>query len=259
MKRLPTKKPKRSIRYGDAFRVGNHIVACGDARDADFVQRVIGKTKVKSVIVDPPYGVNMIQAKQGFSKLTVSKKILNDDITSESAYAQFTKDWIIPILPHLERKNSFYIFNSDLMIFAVREGMERSGVRFSQMLLWIKNHAVIGRKDYLPQFEAIAHGWRGTHEFRKAKDKSILWYPKPNRSPLHPTMKPVPLIRHLILNATKIGDTVYDCFAGSGTAAVAAEQVKRSSICIERDEAYCQTILDRMEKNFGLRAERIKL
>lgn len=259
MKKPAAKKPKNLISCGDVFRVGSHVIACGDARDADFVRRVIGKTKVKSVIVDPPYGVNLIQAKQGFSQLKVSKKILNDDITSESAYTQFTKDWMIPILSHLEPKNSFYVFNSDLMIFALREGMERSGVHFSQMLLWIKNHAVIGRKDYLPQFEAIAHGWHGRHEFRKRKDRSVFWYPKPNRSPLHPTMKPVPLIRHLILNATNIGDTVYDCFSGSGTLAVAAEQVKRSSICIERDEEYCQTILGRMEKNFGLKAGRIKL
>lgn len=259
MKKSAAKKPKNLISYGDAFRVGSHIVACGDARDADFVRRVIGKTKIKSVIVDPPYAVNLVQAKQGFSKLKVPKNILNDGYMSESAYTQFSKDWILPILSHLERKNSFYVFNCDLMVFALREGMERAGIHFSQMLLWIKNHAVIGRKDYLPQFEVIAHGWHGRHEFRKSKDRSILWYPKPNRSPLHPTMKPVPLIRHLILNATNIGDVIYDCFAGSGTVAVAAEQVKRSSICIEMDPDYCQAILDRMEKNFALKAERIKL
>ncbi len=70
-------------------------------------------------------------------------------------------------------------------------------------------------------------------------------------------MKPVGLLRRLILNSTDIGDTVYDCCGGSGTTAVAAEQTKRSSILIERDEEYCRTIIDRMETIFGLRAQKI--
>jgi DNA modification methylase len=248
----------RKITCGDIFRVGNHIIGCADARDVEFVDRVIGKAKIAAVIVDPPYAVNLVGAKMGFSKLAMPKKILGDEITSESAYTQFTKDWIAPVIPHLAAKNSFYVFNSDLMIFALREGMERGGVHFSQLLLWLKNNAVIGRKDYLPQFELIGYGWHGKHAFRKSKDKSVLWYPKPNRSPWHPTTKPVGLIRRLILNSTGIGDVIYDSFCGSGTAAIAAEQTKRSSIVIERDEQYVQTILSRMENLFGLKPERVK-
>lgn len=258
MKNSPATKPKSSIKVGDIFHFGDHVLGCGDARDADFVSRVIGGAKIKSVICDPPFGIRAVGSKAGFSKLSMPKNILNDDIVSESEYMQFTKDWIVPILQHFARKNSLYIFNSDKMIFALRDGMERSGVKFSQLLVWIKNNGVIGRKDYIPQHELVAYGWYGTHEFRKAKDKSLLFCPRPSRSPLHPTMKPVSLIRRLILNATDIGDVVFDPFCGSGTLCVAAEQVKRSSITIERDEAYCQTILTRMERLFGLKPRHIE-
>ncbi len=251
-------KPKSLIKYGDAFRLNDHIVACCDARDYEFINRLIEKTKIKAVIVDPPYSTRTVESKINFCQIKVPKKILNDDITTEAEYTKFTKDWLTPILPHLAPKNSFYIFNADPMIFALREGMKCADVRFSQLLIWVKNQAVIGRKDYLLQHELIAYGWYGKHEFTKSKDKSIIWYPKPNKSPLHPTQKPVGLIRRFILNNTRIGDTVYDCFAGSGTLAVAAEQCKRSSISIERDEAYCQTILERMEKLFNIKPSRIK-
>jgi DNA modification methylase len=197
-----------------------------------------------------------VEGKEGFVPLKVKKKILNDGIVSESQYAQFTKDWLVPVIPHLARKNAAYIFN-EKMIFALREGMERSGMYFSQLLVWIKNHSIIGRKDYLLQHEHLAYGWYGTHEFKKAKDKSVLCYPKPSKSPLHPTQKPVGLLRRLILNSSNINDVVYDCFAGSGSTGIAAEQCKRRSILIERDEAYCQTIIDRFEKNFGLKAKRV--
>lgn len=252
-----TTMKKNNTGYGDTFKVGNHIVACGDARDAAFVNCVIGTRKIKLICEDPPYGVMAVELKAGFSHLKMNKKILNDDIVSESQYVQFIKDSLAPVVPHLATKNAAYIFNSDKMIFALREGMERSGIHFSQLLVWVKNHSVIGRKDYLPAHELIAYGWHGTHEFKKVKDRSVLFYPKPSRSPLHPTQKPIGLLRHLILNSTSVNDVIYDAFAGSGSTGVAAEQTQRSAILIERDEAYVQTILSRMEKLFGLKAERV--
>lgn len=257
MKPSPALKPKESIKYGDIFQIGDHILACGDARDTVLVERAIGKRVITLAEMDPPYGVLYTESKAGFSKVKVDRKILNDDIVSESQYAQFTEDWISPIIPHLARKNSFYIFNSDKMLFALRDGMEQSGVKFAQLLIWVKHHAVIGRKDYLPMHELIAYGWSGTHVFRKAKDKSVLFCPKPNKSALHPTQKPVSLLRRLILNSTSIGDVVYDCFVGSGSTGIACEQTKRKCVMIEFDPEYCQTIIDRFEKTFSIKAQRI--
>ncbi len=257
MKNLQTQKSKNSIKYGDIFRIGNHILGCGDALDAEFVKRVIGQTKIQMILSDPPYGIKFVEGKLGFSEPKMNKKILNDDIISEDKYRQFTHDWLASAVPFLARHNAAYIFNSDRMIFALREGMELAGLKFSQLLIWIKNHSVIGRKDYLPGHELIAYGWHGAHDFKKAKDKSLLFYPKPSSSPLHPTQKPVGLLRRLILNSTDIGDTIYDCFAGSGSTGIAAEQTKRSSILIERDEEYCLVIVERFEKLFDLKAKRL--
>src|SRR3990170_4310635 len=75
--------------------------------------------------------------------------------------------------------------------------LDELNIYFSQLVIWVKNHAVIGRKDYLPQHELIVVGWYGTHAFRRSKDKSVLCYPKPHKSTRHPTQKPIPLVRHL--------------------------------------------------------------
>ncbi len=260
MKNSPDKKRKGSpsaITYGDVFRIGDrHALACGDARDAALVAKVLGTEKVKLVLCDVPYGVAFVESKESFAKIRVKKKILNDEIVSESQYAQFTKDWIVPLLPHLAAKNAAFIFNSDKMLFALRAGMESAGMKFSQLLIWLKDHSIVGRKDYLPQHELIAYGWVGTHEVRK-KDHSLLFYPKSSSSALHPTQKPTGLLRRLILNSTKPGDLVYDCFAGSGSTGIAAEEVRRRSVLIERDEEYCRVILDRFERNFDLKARRV--
>jgi DNA modification methylase len=184
------KKSQNSIKKGDTWKLGDHILACGDCRDKEFVAKVIGKQKIKAVIQDPPYGIAVTESKRNFQKLKKDKVIENDHLQSDEEYISFTKDWLTAIIPHLEKKNAMYIFNSDKMIFALREGMKQSGCKFAQLIVWVKTHAVIGRLDYAPMHELIAYGWFGTHEFLKSKDKSVIVYPKPNKSPLHPSTKP---------------------------------------------------------------------
>jgi len=251
------KKSQNLIKTGTIWKLGDHVLGCGDSRDKEFVSKVVGKQKIKAVIADVPYGIAVTESKRNFQSLKKDKVIENDHIQSDEEYIAFTKDWLDAVIPHLEKKNALYIFNSDKMIFALREGMKQAGCKFAQLIVWVKTHAVIGRMDYAPMHELIAYGWHGTHEFLKSKDKSIIVYPKPNKSPYHPTTKPVPLIRHLILNSTRIGDVVYDGFLGSGTCLLACEQTKRKCIGIELDPEYVKTAIDRFEKLSGIKAVQI--
>lgn len=244
------------IRYGDTFKLGDHLLLCADSRDKDLITKLVGTHKIKAVISDPPYGVAVTESKEGFQTLAKNKVIVGDHLQSDDEYRTFSRNWIEAVIPHLERKNAFYIFNADKMVFALREGMMEAGVKFGQLLIWVKTHAVVGRLDYAPQHELIVYGWYGVHEFLKPKDKSVLLCPKPNRSKMHPTTKPLDLIRRLILNSTRIGDVVYDGFLGSGTCLLACEQTKRICIGVELDPEYCQTIIDRFEKLSGIKAVR---
>ncbi len=250
-------KSSNSIKYGDIFKLGDHYLAYGDCKDEELVDRLMGKLKVKAVICDPPYGVAVAESKRGFQTLLKDKTVANDHLQSDAEYQAFTYDWIEVIKPHLARKNVFYIFNSDKMVFALREGMLQAGCKFGQLLIWVKTHAVIGRMDYAPQHELIAYGWHGAHEFLKSKDKSVIAYPKPNKSPLHPTTKPVGLIRRLILNSTRIGDVVFDGFLGSGTCLLACEQTKRICLGIEIDAEYVATSIQQFEKLTGIKSQKI--
>jgi DNA modification methylase len=236
------------IKNGDVIKLGEHVLVCGSSTDKTLVQKVLEDTEVHLVLTDPPYSVDYVASKEGFSDVKKKKHISNDEFMSDEKYTQFTMDWLSPVLSNLTKKNSIYIFNSDKMIFALREAMVNLKLKVSQLLIWVKNKPVIGRLDYLPQHELILYGWSGTHDFKKSKSKSVLFYPKPNRSKLHPTMKPIPLLRHLILNSTKVGDVVYDPFGGSGSTLIACEHTKRKCIIFELDSEYCQTICDRYKK-----------
>lgn len=65
--------------------------------------------------------------------------------------------------------------------------------------------------------------------------------------PAHPSPKPVRYMRGLIERVTCAGDTVLDCFTGSGTTGVACVQTGRHFIGCEIDAGYFEIARKRIE------------
>ena len=237
--------------------MGVHRLAIGDSTDKDLVHKLMDGKKARMICTDPPYGVDYVAGKKDFVKLgkADSVDIENDGFQSDDQYVAFTYDWMKAIAPHMDSYNSFYIFNSDLMYCALREGIIKAGFNYSQMIIWLKNTVVIGRKDYLPQHELIAYGWFKRHKFERSKGKSVIFHAKPAKSKLHPTMKPVGLLRKLIENSSKPREIVYEPFAGSGSTFIACEHLKRACYGVEMSLDYAKTIVARWEKLTGDKAK----
>jgi len=251
-------KSKKLISPGEVWQLGNHRIACGDAADPEIVKKAVGGGIIREILTDPPYGVAYVENKAHFgANLSNTTIIQGDQLQTEEAYAIFTKNWLKAAIPYLDSYNTAYIFNSDVMICALRQGMKATGFYYSQTIIWIKNTIVVGRKDYLPQHELIAYGWHGRHKMERSKAKSVLFYPKPHRSALHPTMKPIGLLRQLILNSTKMGEVIYDPFGGSGSTLIACEHTGRKCVMIELAPEYVATTIMRWEILTG--KEAIKL
>lgn len=62
----------------------------------------------------------------------------------------------------------------------------------------------------------------------------------------HPTQKPVKLMRHILNDYSKPGDTVYDPFMGSGTTALACKDLGRNFIGSEISAEYCKIAESRL-------------
>lgn len=63
---------------------------------------------------------------------------------------------------------------------------------------------------------------------------------------VHPTQKPVELLEYLIKTYTLEGETVLDFTMGSGSAGVAAKNLNRKFIGIEKDETYFKIAKERI-------------
>jgi hypothetical protein len=66
------------------------------------------------------------------------------------------------------------------------------------------------------------------------------------QSYLHPTEKPLEIIKRLVEMLTPEGGTVLDPFAGSGTTALACKELNRNYICIEKEREYIDIIHQRL-------------
>lgn len=74
----------------------------------------------------------------------------------------------------------------------------------------------------------------------------------------HPTVKPVQLIKDVILDASNRKDVVVDGFLGSGTALVAAEQAHRVCYGVELEPGYVDVAITRWMNLTGDQAVHIE-
>ena len=250
------------IKNTTLWKLGEHRLLLGDATKPDDIARLMRDEKASLILSDPPYGVGYVEGKQEFlatiHKDSGKKKfsaIAGDGVDAD--YYAFSKQWLEAVRPHLAPKNAFYIFNGDTKLREFLNALHDAGYVKSALLIWLKDRFVVGRKDYHPQHELILYGWYGTHAFFGQKDRTALFYPKPQKSALHPTMKPPALLRRLIYHSSRPGEIVLDPFGGSGSTLIACEHLGRRCFMIEQDETYCRTIVERWQKLTNQKADAI--
>ena len=77
--------------------------------------------------------------------------------------------------------------------------------------------------------------------------KQVIKFKKPDKN-VHPTQKPVALMEYLIKTYTNEGETVLDFTAGSGSTGVAAKNLNRNFILIEKEQKYIDIIKERLRQ-----------
>jgi site-specific DNA-methyltransferase (adenine-specific) len=101
---------------------------------------------------------------------------------------------------------------------------------------------------------------RRHHNNELGYPKHLLTFSNANQSSkVHPTQKPVALMKYLIKTYTNEDETVLDFAMGSGTTGVACRKTKREFVGIELDRKYFTTALYRIRKRKLRKATKVSV
>jgi len=78
--------------------------------------------------------------------------------------------------------------------------------------------------------------------------KSSVWRFPNGRSKTHPTEKPLKLFEYLIKTSSNESDLILDPCLGSGTSVIAANNLNRQFIGIEKEKEYYNICVERLSK-----------
>ncbi len=245
------------IQHGDLFRLGDHVLICGDSTNEEDIKKLLTTTggEIDLILTDPPYGIDIVQndgtvgttSKIGFGKggapgivkAKTYKKITDDD-----------KPFDPSLILNLDKKSIIWGANNFssklpdspkwLCWFKKPEDAPDNG--FSDIELAWTN--IEGK-----QCKLYKHLWSGL--LREGDRKTEL------KERVHPTQKPVGLLANILTDFSEPGQNILDLYGGSGSTLIACEQTNRQCYMMELDPHYCQVIIDRWEEFTGMEAEKI--
>lgn len=229
---------------------------------------------VDLLFVDPPYNLDKTFGGLRFRRGTIQE------------YAGWVESWLVPLLSTLKPYASVYLCgdwrsSAALQMAASRHLIVRNRITWEREKgrgaranwkncsedMWFctvsnrytfdASRVRLRRRVRAPytdensnpkdwQRDDAGEEWRLTYPSNLWTDLTVpFWSMAENTG--HPAQKPEKLLAKIILASTAPGDFVFDPFAGSGTALVAAKKLGRRYAGVEVDEGYCCLAEKRLE------------
>ncbi len=244
----------------------------GRILDGDCVEamRSLPSASVDMIFADPPYNLQLggdLSRPDGSHVDAVTDHW--DQFDSFAAYDAFSRAWLTEARRVLKPNGSLWVIGSYHNIF-------RLGAMLQDMGFWILNDIVWRKANPMPNFKGTrftnAHetliwcsmGEKAKYTFNYRAMKTLNdelqmrsdWVLpicggqerlKKGGHKVHPTQKPEALLYRVMLATTNKGDVVLDPFFGTGTTGAVARRLGREWIGCERESAYREAALERIE------------
>lgn len=275
---------------GDVFRLGRHMVWCGDSTDsAGVAENLLGESLADCVWTDPPYGVSYV------GKTKDSLTIQNDGV---EGLADLLQGAFGTVATCSRPGAPVYVASPQgPLTHTFQTAFVDSGLEWRQTLVWTKRNFAISRNDYHYKHEPILFGnvaddgpgddggpvdesapyadesdqllygftpggtgrlgRGGPRWYGDNKQSSVLDIPIVGKNKDHPTMKPVELVRRCLKNSCPPGGVVLDLFGGSGTTLIAAHHHGSKARLVELDPKYVDVICRRFQQHTGIMPVRV--
>jgi len=280
MVQVLSKPRERAQQRADAARAA---LPLGQILPGDCVEAMRGlpEASVDMIFADPPYNLQLggdLNRPDGSHVDAVTDEW--DRFDSFKSYDDFTRAWLAEARRILKPDGSLWVIGSYHNIFRV-------GAILQDMGFWILNDIVWRKSNPMPNFRGTrftnAHetliwasmGEKAKYHFNYRAMKTLNdelqmrsdWVIpicggqerlKKAGHKVHPTQKPEALLYRVMLATTEKGDVVLDPFFGTGTTGAVARRLGREWIGCEREGAYREAALERIEMALPLDESALK-
>ncbi|MBS3112865.1 site-specific DNA-methyltransferase [Candidatus Woesearchaeota archaeon] len=221
----------------------------------------INKESVTTIFADPPYNLSNDGISCQNGKMVSVNKGTWDKSKGFNEDYQFTYDWLKLCKEVLEPNGTIWVSGTPHNIYQVGFALQSLGFNILNEISWYKPNAPpnLSCRYFAHAHETIL--WakkdkKAKHKFnykemKEWNDKitpsgkqmrSLWWIPFTPKSEktygVHPTQKPIELLKRIIASSSDRGNLILDPFNGSGTTGVVAKILGRRYIGIDMEDKY---------------------
>ncbi len=253
---------------GDIWTIGDHTLICGDATKSE-TYAMLEEKPVDAVFTDAPYNVKIDKNVCGLGTVRHDEFVQASGEMSLEEFASFLRSVHDRLAENTKPGGIIFSCMDWRSISPLILAGEGAGLELINLAVWDKSVGGMGSL-YRSQHELIcvfkkpgASHTTNVQLGKHGRNRTNVWpYAGMNSGTkargellkLHPTVKPAAMVADAIKDVTSRGDRILDCFGGSGTTMVAAQDCGRSATLIELDPKYVDVIIERMSETFRIRA-----
>jgi hypothetical protein len=253
---IPPVPDEPRTRPGDIWILGDHVVGCGDSRDRELLEKVVGNARVDAAFLDPHANVQGRHREFALASGEMTDEAFRRFLTETlGAAASVSRDGAVHFVcmdwRHMNDVSAVgptvYGDLLNLCIWNKSNGGMGSLYRSKHELVFVY------RVGSAPHFNAVELGRHGRNRTNVWDYASVNSLPGSRREDLalYPTVKPTALVADALQDVTRRGERVLDIFLGSGTTLIASERCGRRFGGLEIDPAYVDVAIDRWSTMTG--------
>ncbi len=158
-------------KLGDIYKLGNHIIMCGDATKKEDVEKLMQGTKADMVFTDPPYNINY----KGQGKNT-SNTILADNV-EQTEFDKFLVDVFKNYAEYAKGGAGVYVFHASRTQAQFEKALHTNGYEIKNQLIWNKPMSALGWGDYRWKHEPFFYAGKTKQKIQFYGDRthSTVW------------------------------------------------------------------------------------
>lgn len=235
---VPEAPTEPVTKRGDMYRLGDHVLMCGDSTSADDVAKLMQGVKADLCLTDPPYGLGDTESvKNNYISYNDTKENL---VSLIAGFLPLARKFANVVVLTPGNSNQYLYPKPDWTMawfFSAGVGIGPWGFCCWQPLLCYGKDPQLSNN-------------KGSHPDAYCKNEASEKFG-------HPCTKPIGVWIWFLERCSFEGQIVLDLFGGSGTTLIACEETGRKCRMMELAPEYCDVIVARWEKLTGKKAEKL--